>query len=146
MNPAKKEWSYLEVQISVQAFTTFRIYNHGGGVMDNKLYCFGGYLVGIPTASETIINDTYCYNMSSKTIKKVELSELTRRPKHRVNHAAAVIHNCLAIMGGKGENSEPRTDFWILSLSNPLNNLSEVLLDTARSDRCREQNRQNRVL
>jgi len=112
----KRKWSIGEPDVRIPAFNTFRIYHHAGDVCGDKLYFYGGFLVGQLNASEMITGDVFCLDFASLSISKLPITDPNRRPRTRIDHAATTFQNSLVVLGGKSEHGEFRNDIWMLSL------------------------------
>jgi uncharacterized ubiquitin-like protein YukD len=114
---SKRRWESIRPELSnFPGATNFKIYGHRGDYFEGSVFIFGGYVSINHNFSKYLSNELFSLNVETMEIKRIPTSEGGRIPRPRVGHATAVYSNFMVVMGGRGENYNIRSDFWIIGL------------------------------
>ncbi|KAF8752997.1 Kelch motif [Rhizoctonia solani] len=94
----QKTAKWKEIKVS-QGRSPFKRHDHAMVAHKNKLYVFGGYY-----DNDAIFNDTWCFDMNTKTWTELDCTGPT--PPRRSGHAVALVGDVVYMFGGWPDHAE----------------------------------------
>ncbi|QRW22861.1 Rab9 effector protein with kelch motifs [Rhizoctonia solani] len=94
----QKTAKWKEIKVS-RGRSPFKRHDHAMVAYKNKLYEFGGYYDG-----DAIFNDTWCFDMNTKTWTELDCTGPT--PPRRSGHAVALVGDVVYMFGGWPDHGE----------------------------------------